>query len=326
MWRVFQSKHLIMIALLALGLAVPALRAQDLAIAVRSAALELDPADPARDRIGQLRYRGGLILAADGAFGGYSGLVVDPDGGGLWAVSDVGHWLRLDFVQDSGGAPTAVAEAYLRPLRDARGAVLERKALTDAEALRRDARGRWLIAFEREHRIWRYAEPGGPAVENVPLPAGAARQPGNGGIEGLAVLADDDLLLFSEDMPAPGGSAAWLRRGGVWHDLVWPARDGFRPTDAVALPDGDVLLLERFFTPLAGPKARLTRIAAAAIRPGTVLGGTVLAEWARPLSVDNMEALDVRRGADGTLWVYVMSDDNQNGLQRTLLLVFTLDG
>ena len=52
---------------------------------------------------------------------------------------------------------------------------------------------------------------------------------------------------------------------------------------------------------------------------------TVVAEWARPSSVDNMEALDIRRAADGALWLYLLSDDNANPLQRTLLMVFRLE-
>src|SRR5690606_29247362 len=86
----------------------------------------------------------------------------------------------------------------------------------------------------------------------------------------------------------------------------------------------DVLVLERFFTLLEGPKARLRRTPAAALAiPGPLPSG-VVAEWARPWSVDNMEALDVRRAADGSAWLYVMSDDNRNPLQRTLLMVLRL--
>lgn len=304
-------------------------------LAVRSVALELVPGQPEQVELGRLRYLGGLVLAAEGdVFGGYSGIAVDPDGGGLWAVSDLGHWLRLDFTRDAAGLPVGVAGAGHLPLADARGQPVTRKSLSDAEALRRLPDGAWLVSFERAHRLWTYAEPGGPARHTLPAPPGFGSQPANGGAEAVAVWPNGDLLLFSEDHEtAPGHTAAWLRQGdiqgdiqgGAWSDLSWPARDGFRPTDAVALPDGDVLVLERFFTPLAGPKARISRLAAASIRPGAVLQPVTLAEWARPLSVDNMEALDMRRADDGSLWLYVMSDDNRNSLQRTLLMVFRLE-
>lgn len=327
-----QAKHLISFALWAfvglLGAAWPLpVRAEP--VSLRSLSLELNPDDPGQVRLGRLDYLGGLVIAGEGTFGGYSGMVVDADGAGLWAMSDLGAWLRIDFQRNETGLPTGIAAAQSLPLRDARGEIVTRKVLNDAESLRRLSDGRWLVSFERAHRLWFYDQPGGPATGALAVPPAVAQQPDNGGIEAVAAFANGDLLLFSEDMPAAraigsDGHAAWLWRDGAWHDLAWPARDDFRPTDAVALENGDVIVLERYFTPLVGPKARLQRIPAAAIRPGTMLVPELLAEWARPVSVDNMEALDLRRAADGSLWLYVMSDDNQNPLQRTLLMVFRL--
>lgn len=325
-----QAKHLLSFALFALaGLLGPAggqaVRADP--VPLRSAVLELDPGDPGQVRLGRLDYLGGLIIASEQAdFGGYSGIAVDADGAGLWAVADTGHWLRLDFQRDATGLPTGIAAAQILPLRDARGEVITRKVLSDAESLRHLADGRWLVSFERAHRLWFYDAPGGLATGALSVPPAVMQQPGNGGIEGVAALPNGDLLLFSEDMPAVSGagSAVWLWRNGVWQDLAWPARDEFKPTDAVALDNGDVIVLERYFTALVGPRARLQLLSAVALNAGGVLQPELLAEWARPLSVDNMEALDVRRMPDGSLWLYVMSDDNQNPLQRTLLMMFRL--
>lgn len=328
-----KAKHLISFILLAflvlpaqaLG---PAARAEP--VEVRSAALDLDVATPAQRRLGRLDYLGGLILASeDGGFGSYSGMAVDADGGGLWAVSDTGHWLRLDFRLAADGLPADIAKAEIQPLRDARGAAISSKALSDAEGLRRLPDGRWLVSFERAHRLWFYDAPGGAATGTLSVPAGLAQQPANGGIEALAAFRNGDLLLLSEDMAVaatgaqPAGHAAWLWRDGAWRDAIWPARDDFKPTDAVALDNGDAIVLERYFSLLVGPKARLQRLRATTWQAGQ-LQPELLAEWARPLSVDNMEALDARRMPDGSLWLYVMSDDNQNPLQRTLLMVFRL--
>ena len=41
-------------------------------------------------------------------------------------------------------------------------------------------------------------------------------------------------------------------------------------------------------------------------------------------SVDNMEGLAVRQDADGRVFAYLVSDDNFNPLQRTLLFMFEL--
>lgn len=327
-----QAKHLTILILSGFAslfwlLAAP--RAGAETVTVRSAVLDLNPTAPVTARpetqLGRLDYLGGLILAgSEGGFGGYSGMTVDADGAGLWAISDTGHWLRLDLRRSETGLPVDVAAARILPLRDANGHAISRKALSDAESLRRLPDGRWLVSFERAHRLWVYETPGGTATATLQAPDSIAQQPDNGGIEAIAAFANGDLLLFSEDMPAINGgegTAAWLWRAGAWRDLAWPARDGFKPTDAAALENGDVIVLERFYLPLIGPKARLQRIPAAALEAGD-LQPELLAEWAAPYSVDNMEALDVRRLPDGSLWLYVMSDDNRNSLQRTLLMLF----
>lgn len=327
-----QAKHLISLILSALASLFWLLVAEPAGaepVTVRSAVLELNPTAPAEARpetkLGRLEYLGGLILAgSDRGFGGYSGITVDADGAGLWAIADTGHWLRLELRRNEAGLPIDVIAAQILPLRDASGVAVTRKTLSDAESLRRLPDGRWLVSFERAHRLWIFDMPGGAATATLQAPDSIAQQPENGGIEAVAAFANGDLLLFSEDMPALNdgdGSAAWLWRAGAWRDLAWPARDGFKPTDAVALDNGDVVVLERFYLPLIGPKARLQRIPAASLDAGK-LQPELLAEWAAPYSVDNMEALDVRRMSDGSRWLYVMSDDNQNALQRTLLMVF----
>jgi hypothetical protein len=42
--------------------------------------------------------------------------------------------------------------------------------------------------------------------------------------------------------------------------------------------------------------------------------------------LDNFEGIAARRGSDGGVLLYLVSDDNFLGLQRTLLLQFSLVG
>ena len=52
------------------------------------------------------------------------------------------------------------------------------------------------------------------------------------------------------------------------------------------------------------------------------LFGTPVAELRQPHSVDNFEAIAARPAPDGSILVYLLSDDNRSELQRTLLLQF----
>jgi len=66
-------------------------------------------------------------------------------------------------------------------------------------------------------------------------------------------------------------------------------------------------------------------VARAAIRPGARLVGRTLAELAPPLTVDNFEAAAARAAPDGATLIYLLSDDNQSFLQRTLLFQLRLE-
>ena len=55
------------------------------------------------------------------------------------------------------------------------------------------------------------------------------------------------------------------------------------------------------------------------------VAGFTLGVLRRPLTVDNFEAIAVRPAADGRIYVYLLSDDNQSDQQRTLLLQFRTD-
>ena len=307
-------------------------RAHDIAVAITlySKAVPLDPGDLSRRRVGGLEYMGGLELTSDEeAFGGYSGLVVAGDGTRMTAVSDRGHWLTARLVHDAGGMLTGVTNGAMSAIRDATGRPV-RSPWHDSEDLVGLAGGGYAVSFERRHRIMLY--PADAPGSNAPgrmltFPMEASTLASNGGIEGLAELADGSLLAVAEQPVGDAGtSLAWLFPPGFGAPapLSYRLRHGFLPTALARLPGGDVLALERRFTLASGIAIRLLRIEAGSIVPGATLDGDEIARIGVGFTVDNFEGLAVRQGGDGAVYIYVVSDDNHNSFQRTLLMQFRL--
>lgn len=288
----------------------------------------LDERRPNETRVGQLDFIAGFGLTSrHERFGGYSGMIIDDAGSRLIAVSDLGHWLVARLQRDETGGLRGVGETEIHPMRDRAGRPFTKKWAGDAEALERLPDGSLLVAFENLHRVLRYAgpEPWLVAAELVPVPEAIARQEVNGGVETMALFPDGRLLLLSETDERPDGTlTAWLRTGDGWMELGYTQSGDYRPVDAKVLPDGDLLVLERYFSLLGGFSSRLIRVAAAEVRPGATMRGRLVAEITAPMANDNFEALAVERAPDGGTFVFILSDDNRMIIQRTLLLQFRL--
>jgi len=299
-------------------------------VVLSSKAVQLDPDDPTRQRIGRLSWRGGIeITSRDSRFGGLSGLLVSADGAKLLAVSDRGRWLAANLRYDAEGRLTGIADARMARLRDLDGDALSKNRHRDAESLAELGDGSILVSFERKHRIWRYTSKEEPLLGRPtawPKPKGLGDAPKNSGLEAIVALADGRLLALTEDHEDGPGKVGYLWHDGEWSRLTYQHRSDFKPTGASLLPGSDdLLVLERAYQTLSGPRVRLVRLAADDIRPGAELRGEELARWGLPLTVDNFEALATRRGPDGETLIYLLSDDNFSFLQRTLLLMFALE-
>ncbi|MFQ5775909.1 MAG: esterase-like activity of phytase family protein [Kiloniellaceae bacterium] len=291
-------------------------------------AVELDPDAPERTRVGRLAWRGGLELSSPEArFGGLSGLLVAPDGSEITAVTDKGFRVSARLTYDDAGRLLGVTGGRIAPLDGLDGAPLRRRWDRDAESLARLADGSVVVAFEHNHRLWRYpagARPLAGTPAPLPAPPGLRAAGGNSGVEALVGLGDGALLAIVEGRTEDRQSPAYLRRGGAWSGLRYRRSGAFRPTGAARLPGGGALVIERRFNAVQGIAIRLRRLPAAAIRPGATLDGEALAVLEPPLTVDNFEGVAVRRGANGETLIYLVSDDNFNPLQRTLLVLFAL--
>jgi len=299
------------------------------AIEVKAVPVALSEGDPTVRWLGALEYRGGLrVTSTHEQFGGWSGLHVSDDGATLTAIGDEGRWLtaRLEYGPD--GSLAGMSGAELGVLRSLDGQPLAEKRAQDAESLERLADGVWLVGFEHWHRLWTYRlgpRPLDGRPTTFTTPPGLETAPVNGGLEALAALPDGRLVALTEEMSDNGLLVGWVGRDGRWEALRYRADGAPMPSGATALPTGDLLVLERAYAPLIGNTIRVRLVPAGQIAPAAVLEGRLLAEIKRPLTVDNFEGIATRRNEKGETLVYLLSDDNYNPLQRTLLLMFALD-
>jgi hypothetical protein len=258
-------------------------------------------------------------------FGGISGLSMGGNGR-LYAVSDRGYWLSARMRHDSEGVLIDLLDWQIRPiLTTARTPT--NGLLTDAEALSRAADGSFIVSFEQTHRLWRYLPPpmtfDSPA-QPIRAPHDLAKAPRNGGLECITVLPNGEILTLAEELQNKDGSfKGWLINDQQAVNLAYLPSAGFQASDCAALPNGDVIVLERQLSNFLAFSARLKLVRAASIRTHAVLDGEDLLRLDPPLRLDNFEGIAVREDPAGTL-IYLISDNNFQPFQRTLLLQFRL--
>lgn len=290
-------------------------------------------AEPSRTVFGPLTFRGGLVLTSENPnFGGISGLRIADDGR-LTAVTDRAFWLTGKLAYE-GTAPGALADAAMFPVLGASGKRLSGTMLSDTEGLELDGTTAW-VGIERKHQVVRFDLSKGVATARaaaVSGPKGFRELPFNEGIEALGIVPggaeQGTLLVVSEaGLDDAGNHRAWLLPGNTKKKpraLSVKRRDEYAITDLAFLSGGDLVVLERRYRPPFGLHMRMRRIPQASIAEGAVIDGGVLIEASIADEIDNMEGLSVHRGTDGGDVLTLISDDNFNGFQRTVLLQFRI--
>jgi hypothetical protein len=287
---------------------------------------------PTDIQFGQLEYLGGLELrGAHANFGGISAIRVDGDGERFLSVTDTGDWItgRISYKDKK---PSSLNEVVISPTLGGDGKRNKDNGLWDSESIARDG-DHVFIGIEREHTVLAYdfARGGIRAVgKQVPLPAYVKKWPDNRGIEALGIMPSASpyaghLIGLSE---RSGGREDATEGFVMKRDGSEPFRfsihrsDGFDVTDLDFLPSGDLIVLERYFSPIRGVAMRLRRFKTAAIQPEAILSGETLLTADGRFHVDNMEGLSIHRNREGDTVFTIISDDNFSVAQRTLLLQF----
>ncbi|MBI2262479.1 MAG: esterase-like activity of phytase family protein [Caulobacterales bacterium] len=270
---------------------------------------------------------GGAALDEGVQFAGGVELVLDPgsplhslsdlklvDEHDFVSVSDAGDLVRGRLRLDAAGRLAGMDSLRWRRLTLPDGSPIADKADGDAEGLFLDSDGGLAVSFERRHRLWSYGSLEALAVRPAPLTSPDVEFPLNDGMEGVSA--------------APGGWRIAGESGGVWDcaargcrvvtaPLTEPIPDSdYRITGMDRDPSGHGFwVIERRFRPPVDVRGRIRRMAA----DGTP--GPVLVELSLPSTVDNFEGIAAVRHGDGVR-LYILSDDNGNTRQRTLLLAF----
>lgn len=285
-------------------------------IAVQTAPVVLDPSDLGRAAVGDFRYAGGIALTSNqtSRLHGLSDLSISPENR-ITSVSDDGaDLLTARLILDPAGRLVGIADVVLKPLHGLDDRPFQDKAMSDAEGLTLIADGEMLVSFEREHRILRYPAAGAPSP--VPMPSIAMAE--NDGMEGLTAaraVAPDAYWVGVE----PGG--IWLcRLSAACQEVQGLPRPppGFRLSSLTTGPGGELVILHHSWFPTIG-----SRIQVHIVRDPTgakqVIGGFAMTP---STTVDNYEGIAVTAGLNGDWRLYLLSDDNFNAAQRTLLLAF----
>ena len=276
----------------------------------------LDPANAENVTHGELTYMGGLqIEPGEAGIGGISGLEwVD---GQLYAISDDGHWLVIT-PDEIGGRLVDLIEIEVGDLPGTDGKRLRGKEEADAEALARTADGAWLVAFEQDHRDWRYPSFEDPAEAAAhDAAAHVATAPANKGLEALATTANGWLACGEWAGETPFNCLRKDNVGLVNFEVPPPSpldELGGAPTGADCPSNGVCYVPCRSWSPDKGNNIAI-------VASGEDGLSETLAAWDSTLSIDNFEGIAVREAGERT-FLYLVSDNNFSSDQRNLLMKF----
>ena len=291
-----------------------------------------DPRDRSHVRFGSLEYRSGLVLTSRfRGFGGLSGLRLDSKGERFIAISDHGSWFTGRIVY-RGREMTGLADVEAAPMLGPDGRTLAARGWYDSESIALDGPLVY-IGIERVNRLLRFDFSKGftrSRGEVVPLPPAARRLPHNKGLEALVMvpkglpLAGTLIALSERGLDAQGDLIGFLIGGPTPGQFAIRRSNDFDISDAVLLPSGELLVLERKFSWVSGLGIRIRSIPLKSLAPGALVDGPAIFDADLGHEIDNMEGIDAHLTPEGDTVLTLVSDDNFSMLQRTLMLQFTL--
>jgi len=293
-----------------------------------------DNRDPSQIGFGALEFRGGLELTSNNpAFGGISGLLIEPDDAEFLEITDRGSWLRGRIVYRDG-KPVGITDAEIAPILGSDGRPLAARGWYDTESLtERD--GIFYVGIERVEQIVRldYRRDGFKArAEPIKVPPDFKTFKYNRSLECLVApprgspLSGMLIVVTERSLDARGNLRSFLLDGDRVTRFSVRRTDDFDVSDCAILPPGDLLLLERRYSLLRGVAMRIRRVPLESLKMDALVDGHAMIEADLAYEIDNMEGMAVHRTSSGETIVTLVSDDNFSFIQRNLLLQFAIVG
>lgn len=323
--------RLLLRALTILALLATPARAMD--ISVTSVKIDTYHGAAFGEMVDGLIWRGGLVMSSpEPDFGGLSGITFTGPGYRLAMASDIGNFISGHLIYDPEGMPLSLGGTKLTHIENSKGIELPRSFAKDAEAIdtiyRNGVPSAVRVGFENLTRVADFelidGHPNGAARE-ITIPKWLERLRTNSSLEAVCIAPPaspvaGSTLLLTEGAEASGGYAGFMLGQRDKGALILSRSSGLNPTDCAFLPDGDLLVLERGVS-LLGFSMQVRRINSADVQPGAKLTGTIILTGSGG-DIDNMEGIAVHTGPSGETRITIVSDDNFNGWERSLLLEF----
>jgi hypothetical protein len=306
-------------------------------LVISSKPVPLNRDNPAQSRVGELVYRGGLELRSPNRdFGGISDFRILKNNSVL-AISDTGSWIGFHLIErkDRLVGVKGYSLAPILGLDGMPGVKMDR----DAEGLAL-MEHQTVVTFENQNARWFFPaiNPQNPSDFNkVPhdtdYPKSWSLWPKNGGPEAydqriypelgiMGLIPFTMSLTIAEDaFNDRGATDAELNLSELEIKFRYQTPHGFKPTATALIDDKRALILHRNVSLAAGFSATVSELPIGKIKSDTIVQSREIARLESPLTVDNMEGISyIER--KGRKYIYIISDDNFSGMQRTLLMKF----
>ena len=237
--------------------------------------------------------------------GGLSAIKVSQSGKKFVTISDKGQYFEGNIFRDTNGAINEIEIFKSGALLNSSGNVLSGRN-TDSESLTTIDNNGFYISFESNHRIM-FHKNLSAAGTFLPRHKDFKHFKANKGLEAIAANSRGEIFAIPEEPPEGDIDFPVYKLGEKKWSIFsrFPASGSFLVTDAVFLPDDDLLILERDYSWKAGFKMQLRILN---VNNNTITGQT------KVLSLDsglhNHEGLSLWQDESKKFFITLISDNN----------------